>query len=47
MIEDMNNNSFIECGPANVLKGLNRRISKEIDTVSIGDTKEIKLIGME
>ena len=32
---------FIEIGPGNVLTGLNKRILKEIPTISISDLKNI------
>ena len=34
-------NYFLECGPAAILSGLNRRISKEINTMSINNLKNI------
>ena len=45
MIKNMEINNFIECGPANILSGLNRRISKGIDTIGINDIKDTKTIG--
>jgi len=41
MVKDKKINNFIECGPANVLGGLNRRISKEINTIGIDNIEEI------
>ena len=41
MVKDKKINNFIECGPANVLSGLNRRISKEINTIIINSIEEI------
>ena len=41
MVKDKKINNFIECGPANVLSGLNRRISKEINTMTIDNIEEI------
>lgn len=41
MVKDKKINNFIECGPANVLSGLNRRISKEINTITINSIEEI------
>ena len=35
MLNDQKNNHFIECGPGNVLTGINRRISSEINTFTI------------
>ena len=35
-------NTFIESGPGNVLKGLNRRISREINTIAINNIEEIE-----
>ena len=41
MVKNKKINNFIECGPANVLNGLNRRISKEINTITINSIEEI------
>ena len=35
ILNDQKNNHFIECGPGNVLTGINRRISSEINTSTI------------
>ncbi len=40
-INNLNTNIFIEIGPGNVLTGLNKRILKDIYTVSISDFKNI------
>ena len=40
-INDLNTNIFIEIGPGNVLTGLNKRILKNVNTVSISDFKNI------
>jgi [acyl-carrier-protein] S-malonyltransferase len=40
-INNLNTNIFIEIGPGNVLTGLNKRILKDANTVSISDFKNI------
>ena len=39
-----NNNNFIECGPGNVLSGINRRISKEINTITANNIENLNTI---
>ena len=36
-----NNNNFIECGPGNVLDGINRRISNEINTLTANSIENL------
>ena len=43
----MNNNkesNFVECGPGNVLMGINRRILKDISTMTTDTLENIKKI---
>ena len=42
MIDITNINYFLECGPASVLSGLNQRISKEINTISVNNLENFK-----
>lgn len=37
--------TFIECGPGEVLSGLIRRVSKEVKTVSVGDPSGLEKLG--
>ena len=39
---DNGTSTFIEIGPGKVLSGLIKRISKEMNTVNIGDVEAIK-----
>ncbi len=41
---DNSNNNFIECGPGNVLSGINRRISKEINTITANSIENLNPI---
>ena len=47
MVHNTNKEIFIECGPGNVLKGLNRRISRQINTISIKNTDDIKFMEIQ
>jgi len=44
MIKDIKIDSFIECGPGTVLAGLNRRISRKINTDTTNNMEKIKSI---
>ena len=44
MMKNMKINNFIECGPGSVLAGLNRRISRKINTSSTNNIEKIESI---
>tara|TARA_B100002052_G_scaffold127071_1_gene116710 strand:+ start:17989 stop:18912 length:924 start_codon:yes stop_codon:yes gene_type:complete len=44
MIGNSKQKLFIECGPGNVLKGLNRRISRDISTISVNNLNDIESV---
>ena len=41
MIKHSKSNKFIECGPSTVLAGINRRISKSIETINTDTINKI------
>tara|TARA_B100000959_G_C14942039_1_gene608256 strand:+ start:43 stop:969 length:927 start_codon:yes stop_codon:yes gene_type:complete len=44
MIKHLKSNKFIECGPSSVLSGINRRISREIETINTDTIEKIRAL---